>query len=43
MHSKFRYESLKEGSHLEILGVDRRIMLKWFLGKYSGMVWIPLI
>jgi hypothetical protein len=30
---KIWYESLKERYHLEYLGVNRKIILKWILGR----------
>ena len=34
---------LKDGDHLEDLGVDRRIILKWiFKKRMGGMEWIDL-
>jgi len=31
MYAKFWYEHVKEKGHLEDVGVDGRIILKWFL------------
>jgi len=31
MHAKFWYEYVKEEGNLEVVGVDGRIILKWFL------------
>jgi hypothetical protein len=43
VHTGFWYGDLKEGEHLEDLGVDRRIILKWILKKCDGgMDWIEL-
>jgi hypothetical protein len=33
MHTKFWSENLKERDHSEDLGVDRKILLEWLLGK----------
>jgi hypothetical protein len=33
MHTKFLLESLKGKEHLEDLGIDVRIILKWILWK----------
>jgi hypothetical protein len=33
MHTKFWLEILKERDHLEDLGIDGRIILKYILGK----------
>jgi len=39
MHTKFLSENLKGRDHLEDLGIDRKIILEWILGKQSGKVW----
>jgi len=33
MHSQFSWDNLKEGEHLDDVGVDGRILLKWILKK----------
>jgi hypothetical protein len=33
MLTKFKWGNLKEGDHLEELGVDGKIILKWILEK----------
>jgi len=33
MHSRFSWDNLKEGEHLDDVGVDGRILLKWILKK----------
>jgi hypothetical protein len=33
VHTKFWLESLKRRDHMEDLGIDWRIILKWILGK----------
>jgi hypothetical protein len=39
----FWWESLKERDLQEDLDVGRRIILKWILERYDGMVWTALI
>jgi hypothetical protein len=41
--TEFERGCLKERSHLEDLGIDRRIILKWILKKENGRVWTGLI
>jgi hypothetical protein len=43
MHAILRLEDLKERDHLEDVGVDRRIILEWILGKQGGKVWTGFI
>jgi hypothetical protein len=43
VHTTFWLGSLKGGDHLEDLGVDRRITLRWILGKYGLGMWIGFI
>jgi hypothetical protein len=31
---------MKEGDHLEYLGIDVRIILKWILNKLVGKLWM---
>jgi hypothetical protein len=33
-HTKFWLETLKGRDHLEDLGIDRKIILEWILGKW---------
>jgi len=43
MHTGFWWGNLKERYHLEDLGIDRRIILKWILNKLDWRVWSGLI
>jgi hypothetical protein len=36
-------ENLKESYHLEDLGINRKIISEWILGKYGGKVWTGFI
>ena len=41
MHTGIRWGSLREGGHLEDLGLDGRIILKWIFEEWFGSVeWI---
>jgi hypothetical protein len=44
VHTGFRWGNLRERNHLEDLGVDERIILKWLFEKWHGgdMDWIDL-
>jgi hypothetical protein len=35
--------NLKGRDHLEVLGVDGKILLEWILGKHDGKVWTGFI
>jgi hypothetical protein len=41
--SEFKLGELKERNHLEDLGVDGRIILKWILRTWFGEAWTGLI
>jgi hypothetical protein len=43
MHKKFWSVDVKGRDHLEDLGVDETVILKWILRKYGGKVWIGFI
>jgi hypothetical protein len=43
VHTGYWWEDLREGDHLEDLGVDRRIILKWLFKKWDGEAWTGLI
>jgi hypothetical protein len=40
---RFSWKSLKERDHLEDLYVGGRIILKWNLEKYNGVIWTSFI
>jgi hypothetical protein len=43
MHKKFWSETLKGRDHSEDVGIDRRIILDWILGKYDEKLWTGCI
>jgi hypothetical protein len=43
VHTGFWWGDLREGDHLERLGVDGRIILKWIFKKWDGVAWTGLI
>ena len=43
MHIRFRWGNLREGSHLDDLNVEGRIILKWVFNEWDGgMDWIDM-
>jgi len=36
VHKGFWWENLKERGHLEDIGIDGRIILKWVINKWDG-------
>jgi len=42
IYKGFLYENLKNRGHLEYLGVDGRMMLRWILNKGKDVDWINL-
>jgi hypothetical protein len=43
VHAGFWWGELRERYHLEDLGVDGRIILKWIFKKWHGEAWSGLI
>jgi hypothetical protein len=43
VYTGFWWRVLKEGDHLEDLGIDRRMILKWIFKKWDGGAWTGLI
>ena len=42
-HAGFWWRNLREGGHLEDLGIDGRMVLNWIFKKlHGGMDWIDL-
>ena len=37
MHTEFWWGNVREGDHLEDLGVDGRLILKWIFKQWGGM------
>jgi len=44
VHTGFWWGNLREDDHLEDLGIDRRIILKWvfkkWVGAWTGLIWL---
>jgi hypothetical protein len=43
MHTGFRRESQKERDHKEDVDVGWRVIFKWILEKYYGVIWTGFI
>jgi len=43
VHIGFLWRDLMEGSHLEDLGLDRRIILQWIFNIWNGEAWTELL
>jgi hypothetical protein len=39
VHTGFQWGNLREGDHIEDLGIDGRVILKWILEKWDGGTW----
>jgi hypothetical protein len=39
MYTLFWLQNLKGRDHLEVLGVDGKIILEWIVGKCGGKMW----
>jgi hypothetical protein len=46
MHTGFWWGNLREDDHLEDLGIDGRIILKWvfkkWMGAWTGLIWLRI-
>jgi hypothetical protein len=47
LHPGFWWEKPTEGEHLEDLGIDRRIIMRWILKNWvgearTGLIWLRL-
>jgi hypothetical protein len=42
-YTGFWWGNVRERDHLENLGVDEKILLRWIFRKWDGRVWIGLI
>jgi hypothetical protein len=43
MHTGLRWKDLRERDHLENLGIEGRIIVKWGFKKWDGEAWYGLI
>jgi hypothetical protein len=43
VHIEFWWENLRERGHLEDLGIDRRMILKWIFQRWDGRAWTGLV
>jgi hypothetical protein len=43
LHTMFSWGDLGERDHLDDIGLDRIIILKWIFKKWDGEVWTELI
>jgi hypothetical protein len=39
VYTGFWWGSLREGDHLEVAGLDGKIILKWIFEKWVGRAW----
>jgi hypothetical protein len=47
VRTDFRWGTLREGDHLEVVGIDGRIILKWVFKKWdvdacTGLIWLRI-
>ena len=42
VHTEIRYGDPMERGHLEVLGIDGRIILKWIFMTLDGLAWARL-
>jgi hypothetical protein len=43
VHRRFLWGNLRERDHLEIIGIDGGIILRWIFKKWDGETWTRLI